>query len=113
MGAPDYVRRAKRVEHRIVQPAGVRPIAQDAGGAISRLPRDFGVPDDQFVWLLSNPQCGCAWGWHRSMAGGSPGLERRLCTAGEVEDELRHTAVHHLVAGGLSHQHHAAPGCTR
>jgi hypothetical protein len=91
----------------------VRPIFQGAGGAIARLPRDFGVPDDQLVWLLVNTVCGCGWGWVRQGEYGSRSLGRRLVRADVVEDELRHTAVHHLAGNGFSLEHAPAPGCTR
>lgn len=107
------VPRSERVEHRVVQPKGERPVVQRAGGAIARLPRDAGLPAETLVWLIERGDCGCAWGWTLERERAASGMTLRLVRCDQVEDELHHTAVHHLVSGGFSLVHHPAPGCTR
>lgn len=109
----------RRVSHKVVKLPGTRPIVQHGASALAKLPVTVGtqnnpanLPPETLVWL-GVKDCGCGWGWALDAAKLSPSLERRLMRADQVEDELRHTAVHHLVAGGLSQEHHDAPGCSR
>lgn len=111
--------RPRRVEHRGIRLPGERTVIQHGARALAKLPHTEGtqqnpaaLPPETLVWA-GIAACGCTFGWCLDASKLAPSLERRLMRADQVEDEFRHTAVHHLSTGGYTLTHLPAPGCGR